>query len=406
VPSTQPSARSCSHTFTNACVVLRGFVILSRVYGPLGKLGAPDSSARRIHRVGECGTPSTENLRGTMIRYIDKRRAAAGLVLFSVAILTISSAAHAAETASEVTPAQIINSFEGTYGVHPGQRRNHIKGTCATGEFVATPTAAALSRSRLFSGTTVPVVARFSVGGGNPNVPDATRNVRGMALEFRLSDGNRQHMTMINTPVFGAAFPSTFNDMILASKPDPSTGKPDPNTLRAFFASHPDALAQSSFLMKNGPPESYANSAYFSVHTFKFLDASGGVHLVRWRFVPHDGEKRLTAAEVTTAPKDFLEQRLIERVSKAPALWDMVVYVGEPGDPEDNGTIAWPETRKHFKAGTLTITRAITQSGAECEKINFDPLVMADGIAPTNDPVLLFRSPSYGISFAKRLSGK
>jgi catalase len=54
----------------------------------------------------------------------------------------------------------------------------------------------------------------------------------------------------------------------------------------------------------------------------------------------------------------------------------------------------------------LTITQAITQSGAECEKINFDPLVMADGIAPTNDPVLLFRSPSYGISFAKRLSGK
>jgi catalase len=54
----------------------------------------------------------------------------------------------------------------------------------------------------------------------------------------------------------------------------------------------------------------------------------------------------------------------------------------------------------------LTITQAMIQSGAECEKINFDPLVMADGIAPTNDPVLLFRSPAYQISFAKRLSGK
>jgi catalase len=97
---------------------------------------------------------------------------------------------------------------------------------------------------------------------------------------------------------------------------------------------------------------------------------------------------------------------LIEQVSKNPVRWDMVVYVGEPGDPEDNPTVAWPETRKHFKAGTLAIMQAMPQSGAECEKINFDPLVMADGIAPTGDPVLLFRSPAYAISFGKRLSGK
>ena len=45
------------------------------------------------------------------------------------------------------------------------------------------------------------------------------------------------------------------------------------------------------------------------------------------------------------------------------------------------------------------------QAGAECEKINYDPLVMGDGIAATNDPVLLFRSPSYALSFAKRLGG-
>jgi hypothetical protein len=38
-------------------------------------------------------------------------------------------------------------------------------------------------------------------------------------------------------------------------------------------------------------------------------------------------------------------------------------------------------------------------------KINYDPLVMADGIQPTNDPVLLFRSPSYATSFTRRLRG-
>lgn len=36
-------------------------------------------------------------------------------------------------------------------------------------------------------------------------------------------------------------------------------------------------------------------------------------------------------------------------------------------------------------------------------KINYDPLVMADGIAPTDDPVQLFRSPSYATSYTRRL---
>jgi len=313
---------------------------------------------------------------------------------------------RAADTPPAVTPVQVVQSLEGTFGVHPGRRRNHIKGTCALGEFVGAPATAALSRSELFSGKAIPVVARFSLAGGNPNAADATRNARGMALEFRLPGGALQHMTMLNTPVFGAANPETFNAMILANRPDPSTGKPDPAKLREFLAAHPDAMAQSTWFNTHNPPTSYANSAFFSIHTFKFLDAHSGVHNVKWRFVPRDGEKPLTAAEISGAPHDFLEQRLIERLSKGPVEWDMIVYVGEPGDPEDNATLAWPETRQHFTAGTLTISKAMPERGAECEKINFNPLVMADGIAPTNDPVLLFRSPSYALSFAKRLSGQ
>jgi catalase len=164
-------------------------------------------------------------------------------------------------------------------------------------------------------------------------------------------------------------------------------------------------LAQSNFLASNNPPESYANSTY-GIHAFKFIDAAEAAHAVKWRFIPHGGEKRMTTSELASAPKDFLELRLIEQVAKGPVQWDMVVYVGASGDPEDNPAIDWPETRMHFRAGTLTIRQAMPQSGAECKKINFDPLVMADGIAPTNDPVLHFRSPAYAISFVRRLSNK
>jgi catalase len=309
--------------------------------------------------------------------------------------------------AAEVTAPQMIEAFEGTFGAHQGQRRNHIKGTCAAGEFVGTSEAAALSRSPLFTGKTIPVVARFSLGGGSPQVPDAAPAPRGMALEFRIPGGGLQHITMINVPIFGAMSPESFRDAVVAAKPDPKTGQPDAEKLKAYAASHPDSMALSQYASKHAPTANYFQTTYFSIHTFRFIDAKGTEHPVKWRFVPRDGVKELTAAEMKAAPHDFLEKNLIERTRKSPAVWDMVVYVGEPGDPRDNPTLAWPETRRHFKAGTLTIKEAtVQQKGQACEPINFDPLVMADGIGPTDDPILRFRSPAYAVSFAKRLSGQ
>ena len=84
----------------------------------------------------------------------------------------------------------------------------------------------------------------------------------------------------------------------------------------------------------------------------------------------------------------------------------MLVTIGEPDDVQDNPTIAWPKNREEIEAGTLILTESMHQEGAKCESINFDPLVLSDGIKATNDPILLFRSPSYAISFAKRLSNQ
>lgn len=305
-----------------------------------------------------------------------------------------------------VTADEAVKTLEQTFGVHPGERRNHIKGTCAVGEFVGSTDAARYTRSALFSGKPVPVVARFSLAGGNPKVPDTAKNARGMALEFRLPGGKLQHMTMLNTPMFGAATPQSFVDMIAAMRPDPATGKPDPAKIKAYIATHPDNLAQAEFLDRNNPPVSYANSAFFSIHTFKFIDKAGKTTLVRWQFVPQDGEKRLTDAELKTAGPNFLEPALINRVKQGPIRWDMVITIGKPGDPETNPTLVWPDAREKVKVGTLSITSAMPQKGAECERINFDPMVMADGIGPTDDPVLQFRSAAYAVSFAKRLSGQ
>jgi hypothetical protein len=88
-------------------------------------------------------------------------------------------------------------------------------------------------------------------------------------------------------------------------------------------------------------------------------------------------------------------------------LWgDTHLHTANSLDAAAFGNTLGPEEAYRFVAGTLTLTSATPQEGAECKNINYDPLVMSDGIAPTDDPVLLFRSPSYALSFVKRLQGQ
>ncbi len=47
-------------------------------------------------------------------------------------ILAVSSQLGIAAP-DEVTPDQVVNAIEGAFGVTPGERRNHTKGTCALG---------------------------------------------------------------------------------------------------------------------------------------------------------------------------------------------------------------------------------------------------------------------------------
>jgi catalase len=321
------------------------------------------------------------------------------------AALLCFSAPAAIGAEEEATAPQVVQELEKSFGVHPGERRNHTKGVCATGEFVGTRDAARYSRSALFSGNRVPVVARFSNAGGNPKAPDTAKTPRGMALEFRLPGGAVQHITMIHTPIFGAATPEAFLENVIATRADPATGKPDPEKVKAFLAKHPEAQPQARFLAEHTVPASYANISYFGLHTFKFIGGDGKATPVRWQFVPQDGEKWLSEAEMKSAGNDFLEPALMERLKHGPVRWDMVVTVGHPNDPANDPTQPWPMERSQFTAGTLTITAATPQKGAECEGINYDPMTMADGIAPTDDPVLRFRSPAYAVSFAKRRSG-
>lgn len=326
--------------------------------------------------------------------------------VLTVGLLCGLQAQAQTQTQPAPTADQVVGAMEKLNGVVPGERRNHIIGLCVKGSFVGSKQAQAYSRSALFSGASIPVVGRFSLAGGNPKAPDTAKSPRGLALQFALPGNSIHHFAMLNIPVFSAATPQTFYDATMANMPDPATGKPDPEKQKAFRETHPDAKPLGEFMAKNNPPVSYANSDFFSIHTFKFLNQKNETTLVKWQFVPEDGVKRLTDAELGSSPARFLDEDLIAKTKKGPVRWTMMLTIGEPGDEQNNPTIYWPADRKKIEAGVLTLTSATPQKGADCEKINFDPLVMSDGVAPTADPVLNFRSPAYATSFGKRLSSQ
>ena len=323
------------------------------------------------------------------------------LWLAPVAALCAIPAAFAAD---ETSPVTVVDTLEKNFGVHAGQRRNHTKGVCAAGTFTATGDAKKLSRSAVFSGKAVPVIARFSVAGGRPNMPDTARNPRGMALRFELPKGGQHMMAMLHTPVFGVSTPAAFLENVQAASPDAATGKPDPERQKAFAAAHPEAKAQADFLRSNNPPASYTTTPYFSLHAFHLVNKAKQGRDVRWRFEPQDGTQYIDTEALASAPADFLEAKLKERVGKGPVKWDMIVTFAEAGDTLTDPTVAWPAGRKEQKVGTLELTRASAQAGGDCEKINFDPMVLSDGVEASDDPVLRFRSGAYAVSFGRRLS--
>ena len=110
-------------------------------------------------------------------------------------LLLVAAGAHGEDPA---TANRTIGSFEETFAAHAGDRANRIDSICAIGEFAGTSAASVLSRSKLFAGDLVPVVARFSRTNGDPR----GGNVRELAVEFRLRDGSRQHIAMLNTATF------------------------------------------------------------------------------------------------------------------------------------------------------------------------------------------------------------
>ena len=85
-----------------------------------------------------------------------------------------------------------------------------------------------------------------------------------------------------------------------------------------------------------------------------------------------------------------------------PLRWRLILVIGQPGDPTHDATMAWPAGRERVDVGTLTLERVDAEETSVATDINFDPLVLPSGIAPSDDPLLSARSAVYAQSFTRR----
>lgn len=122
----------------------------------------------------------------------------------------------------KLTPARFVDEFERVNGIHLGFRRNHAKGVCVRGFFDSNGQGARLSKAVVFQSGRLPVIGRFSLGGGDPQVTDDLSTVRGLGLQFSLPGGEQWRTAMVNLPVFPFKDPQAFYDNLVASQPDPN----------------------------------------------------------------------------------------------------------------------------------------------------------------------------------------
>jgi len=320
-----------------------------------------------------------------------------------LAVAALALSVLPAPASAQLDPSRVVDAFEAVNGKHAGFRRSGAKGVCASGEFTGSAEGRALSSASAFSGRPVPVIARFSVGGGNPKAPDNARGVRGLSLRFELPGGETWQMANISAPVFGAASPEQLLAGLEARRPDPATGRPDADRVKAFVDANPETLLQGRYLASQPVPASYATLNYWGVNAFAFVDAKGERRFGKWIFEPVGGTQGLSDDEAKARPTEFLIDELRRRVAAGPIAFDFMIQLAEPGDRVDSAVVPLPEGRRKVNAGRLVIREVEAGPGGACADVTFNPIALPAGVEPSSDPILLGRAAPYVVSLSRRI---
>ncbi len=302
------------------------------------------------------------------------------------------------------------------------ERIVHARGSAAHGFFEAYEDLSEITRAAPFAaaGKQTPVFVRFSTVAGERGSKDTARDARGFAVKFYTDQGNWD-LVGNNIPVFFIQDAMKFPDLVHAVKPEPHHGMPQAasahDTFWDFISLSPEAAHMIMWVMSDrGIPRSYRMMQGFGVNTFRFVNARGESHFVKFHWSPLLGTHSQVwdeAVKVSGADPDYHRRDLWEAIEAgAYPEWELGVQVVSEAQAEAfsfdilDPTKLIPEELVPVRpVGRMVLNRNPDNFFAETEQVAFCAAHVIPGIDFSNDPLLAGRIHSYVDTQISRLGG-
>ncbi|WP_299709392.1 catalase [Caballeronia sp.] len=294
------------------------------------------------------------------------------------------------------------------------ERVVHARGTGLFGDFTPSADISSLTDAQVFTpGTKTPVFVRFSTVMGYRGSPEQARDPRGFAVKFYTQQGNWD-IVGINWPIFFIRDAIKFPDFVHANKPSAVTGVQDPNLAFDFFAHSPEATNMLTHLYTDeGMPDSYRHMDGFGVHAFKFVNAKGEIHYVKFHWKSRQGVEGLRPQDIAHsigADWNMMTNDLYNAVKAHDyPQWDLYIQVLTPQELGQfdfdalDDTKVWPASIPEQKVGTMTLNRIPDNYFESTEESAFAPSRLVPGIEPSEDRMLQGRLFAYADTQMYRL---
>jgi catalase len=293
------------------------------------------------------------------------------------------------------------------------ERVVHARGTTSFGYFEAYGSwgdepISRYTRAKLFqeAGKRTDVAVRFSTVIGGRDSSEAARDPRGFAVKFYTEDGNWD-LVGNDLAVFFIRDAIKFPDVIHSLKPDPITFRQDPNRIFDFMSQTPESMHMLVNLFSpRGIPADYRHMQGFGVNTYKWVNAQGETHLVKYHWMPKQGVRSMTAedaARIQASDLGHATKDLYEAIERGDyPEWELLVQMMSDDDHPEldfdplDDTKVWPENEFPAKpVGRMVLNRTVSNNFADNEQIAFGTGVLVDGLDFSDDKMLVGRTFSY-----------
>ena len=265
-----------------------------------------------------------------------------------------------------------------------------------------------------------PVFVRFSTVAGSQGSADTVRDVRGFAVKFYTGEGNYD-LVGNNIPVFFIQDAIKFPDLIHAVKPEPHNGMPQAASAHDTFWDFASLMPESTHMLMwamsdRALPRSLRMMEGFGIHAFRFINAHGDSHFVKFHWKPKLGVHGLAwdeAQKIAGKDSDFHRRDLWEAIDSGNfPEWELGVQIVDEGKEGELGfdildpTKLIPEAQVPVQIiGKMVLNRNPDNFFAETEQVAFHPGHLVPGIDFSNDPLLQGRLFSYTDTQLSRLGG-